>query len=781
MEIKNNHLKLSILPEHGSFELESAQYEKAHIRSGLAVTCRGNGNTLSLLASPWEVQSILQDNKISTPITNLEGVIMTIRTPLPGADVLLKMGLAEDLPMAFIQMTVINHSQLPLSIARLEPLNIQPGHCQITSSKEPDYAFYSNGWQSWSTTGTYGNGEKQRTTRLGRLHVPMVVNPGTPTPRKPGHFSGDMFGVLGDRTSQIGIAVGFLSQKQHFGSLEAKLGFQPSLSMWANGDLAVLNPGEQTQTDWAVLSFVDLSDAEPLKDYLEAVAKTHQIQLENEKIPVGWCSWYHYYQDVKESDIESNLEAILSSQKELPLSLVQIDDGFEVYPGDWFDFDPFFPNGLKSISEKIRAAGLAPGLWLAPFIVHPKAKLVKEHPDWLLKDDRGHPVTAGFVWNHLTYALDLTHPQALDYAVSVIRTAVKEWGFEYLKLDFLYAAAVEGVYQDRTKTRAQVLREGLEALRQAAGAQVRMLACGCPLGSALGLFEAMRIGADVNGYWHPHFPPVSKILRREPNMPSARNAIQNTLTRAMLHRKWWVNDPDCLLLRPDTDLTLAEVQSLATVIGMTGGSILLSDNLTELPKNRISIAKSLLPVIDQPVQVVDWFDEYTPKLLRIDFIGTRGAWHLLAAFNWYDHPATLRLSPALFSLNSDQDWRLREFWTGQIGKMNAHSPFVFTDVPAHGVRVVAAVPFRSEQPAYLGSTLHLSQGMEISEWKDQNNELKISFKLERKAAGKVFLFLPWEPKSAYIKDRSHKISDEGSGIYSVDFENADGETLLINK
>ncbi len=197
---------------------------------------------------------------------------------------------------------------------------------------------------------------------------------------------------------------------------------------------------------------------------------------------------------------------------------------------------------------------MTPGIWLAPFILHRKAALVKDHPDWLLRNSRGKPVNAGYVWNTFTYALDLTNPEALEYTCDVIQAAVEKWGFEYLKLDFLYAAALEGVYQDPTKTRAQVLRMGLEALRDAAGPEVTLLACGCPLGSALGLFEAMRIGADVSGSWEPHFPPVSPILRKEPNMPSARNALQNIITRAPLHRHWWINDPDCLLVRADTDL-----------------------------------------------------------------------------------------------------------------------------------------------------------------------------------------------------------------------------------
>jgi hypothetical protein len=48
------------------------------------------------------------------------------------------------------------------------------------------------------------------------------------------------------------------------------------------------------------------------------------------------------------------------------------------------------------------------------------------------------------------------------------------------------------------------------------------------------------------------------------NLPAARNAVRNTLTRSPLHTKWFLNDPDCLLLRPTTKLTPAELQVCAT-------------------------------------------------------------------------------------------------------------------------------------------------------------------------------------------------------------------------
>lgn len=780
MQISNDDLILTLSEDKTGYRLESRRFERAYLYSRLGVRCRENGRSIDLNPSHCQHSHLNQQEEYTTPIGKLTSATLSFTWDEPAVEARVRLGLMPQEPLALVQIELTNRDSRPLSMDQFTPVQINAGDLHLGDPAQPNPAFYSQGWQSWSHTAVYGMGEKQRRSILGPFQNPMVINTGTPLTRKRNHFTGDMFGVLGDRSSRIGLVAGFLTQLNHFGSLEAECSVQPSLRMWSNGDQAVLMPGETLCTDWAALDFIDLDTPEPLDVYLRSVAKAHHIQHDS-PVPVGWCSWYHFYQDISEEKIAANLEAVIQGKEELPLTLFQIDDGFETYPGDWFDFNPEFPNGFKSIVSATKAAGLTPGVWLAPFIVHPKARLVKAHPDWLLRDERGKPVNAGFVWNAFTYALDLTHPDALEFCRSVIRTAVKEWGFDYLKLDFLYAAALKGVYQDRTQTRAQVMRSGLEALREAAGPDVMMLACGCPLGSALGLFEAMRISADVSGHWDPHFPPVSPLLKAEPHMPSARNALNNILTRAMMHRQWWINDPDCLLVRSDTDLTLAEVQTLATAIALTGGSLLLSDDLPSLDADRMEIARSLLPVLTQRPNVLDWFDKSLPARLRVDMHGPVGEWHLLAFFNWQDQPVELAFSPGAFNLGNNGTWWLREFWTGTVGRTSSISPWVCKQVPPHGVRVMAARKYVADQPTYLGGTLHISQGIEISQWEQHGQRLEIEFNLGRSASGTAVFYLPGQSPQAKINDRPCRIDPLGEDLYSIELFDVDGLTLILNR
>jgi len=420
--------------------------------------------------------------------------------------------------------SIANASKKPIFMDRIDLL-------RAIDSKQENYwdedlpsgepFCFSNGWQSWSYTGAYQKGDRMRNSSLGFLQESMVLNTGTPKFRKENTFSSDMFTVVGDRSSGAGVVLGFLSQKEQYGSFFVKIDKHLSINAWANCDHVRLDPGCELHTDWFAVAKCDLQDSTSINTYMDAVTDEHEIKL-SQKTPVGWCSWYYYYQDISEKKIAENIEKLHEIKETLPVDLIQIDDGYQSQVGDWLSFNANFPNGVSGLAKEIKAKGFIPGIWLAPFIVHPKSELAKNHPDWLLKKKNGKRARAGFVWNSLGLALDLTVPEALDYVRKVIRTAVKEWGFSYLKLDFLYAAVLDGKYSDETKTRAQVLQMGMQAVREAAGSETVLLGCGAPLGSMLGLVDIMRIGADISGHWAPDFFNISFPFKNEPCMPSAR-------------------------------------------------------------------------------------------------------------------------------------------------------------------------------------------------------------------------------------------------------------------
>jgi alpha-galactosidase len=662
------------------------------------------------------------------------------------------------------RVSIANVNNTPVWIEKIILLSPE---FEISSNLEPagnsnaaDLSFFSNGWQSWSYSGAYQPNQKMRRSRLGILQEPMVINPGTPVYKKPGRFSSDFFGVLADQSRKKGLLVGFLSQKQHFGTIAVNAsGENPQLEMWANGDFSRLDPGCCMRTDWALVGTVDFEAVQPLEPYLDAVADEHQI-TDLPESPVGWCSWYYYYQDISEKTIRGNLKRARELNKELPLQVFQIDDGFQTKVGDWFSFSPGFPDGTVSIAADIKSAGMKPGIWLAPFILEPGSLTAREHPEWLLRTAKGNPVRTGFVWNSLGAALDITIPEALNYACEVVRRAVEDWGFEYLKLDFLYAAALQGVYSDSSKTRAQVMRTGLEALREAAGENTFLVGCGAPLGSVLGLVDAMRISADVSGDWKPGHLNISFPFRNEPHMPSARNAIQNIITRAPFHGKWWINDPDCLLVRTDSNLTLAEIQALATAISLSGGSIFISDDLTALEPERIELASFLLPPMNQAPRILDWINENTPGKMRIDLKGKTGKWSLLAYFNWQDSAQSMELMREDFSI-PERDCLVRSVWNEKNWLSRSGSPLYRGNIDPHGVILLAIRDFPVDEPVYSGGNIHISQGLEIKFWRYENKRIEIEVDDRKKDRWHIDLYSPEE--TDIFKDNKDVFSLERLG------------------
>jgi alpha-galactosidase len=259
--------------------------------------------------------------------------------------------------------------------------------------------------------------------------------------------------------------------------------------------------------------------------------------------PRVWCSWYSLYNSID----EDTLLHALSGLDDLPFDVFQIDDGWQVTTGDW-EPNPKFRSGMETMAAKIKTTGRRAGLWLAPLVVAKSSDIFKYHQDWLLHDHDGNLFVAGFEWSTETYALDTTHPEAIEWLKSLIRK-VRAWGYDYLKLDFLSAGAQPGK-RHLDLPREAAYRQALQVIREAAG-DAYLLLCGTPILPSLGLCDALRIGADVGNWWDSHF--YSYLLYNQ-TTPSLQNGIRTSVNRLWL--KPLVNlDPDVAFFTENKSLT----------------------------------------------------------------------------------------------------------------------------------------------------------------------------------------------------------------------------------
>lgn len=657
------------------------------------------------------------------------------------------------------------HPHGPAGALRLAPPDSAP---------PGELAFFSNGYQSWSFAGALHADDHQPSSIFGALGEPKALNLLTPQFRRRGRFSSDMFGVLADRTRGRGVVAGFTSQREQFSAVEVLLDpAAPSLRLTAQCDQVALAPGAARATDWAYVQLCDLAGSETLAEYAAAAARENEARVPA-ATPVGWCSWYHYFDRVTEADVLANLQAIGQTRASLPLDFVQIDDGFQAQVGDWFETKPTFGHGLRWLAAEITRQGHAPGLWLAPYMVRSDARLVREHPDWFLRHPNGRRVNAGFNWGRWCYGLDPTHPAVREHVRRLITTAVQEWGFPYLKLDFLYAAALPAQRYDPTLTRAQAMRQALTDIREAAGPDVFLLGCGCPLGSAVGVVDGMRVSTDVAPDWDPQLitPRLAPLLYREMDFVGVRNALRNTINRAPLHGRWWLNDPDCLLVRDhDTRLTEPEIRSLATVIGLSGGMFLVSDDMRRLAPDRLRYVAALLPVLGASATAPGWLDSDMPDLFVLPRpgVGDLGPWAVAGLFNWANAPAGRAASLRDLGLDPAADYWVADFWEGGHRRVGAGEPLRLTGLPAHGAHLVAVRPVRPGVPDLVASSFHFSQGGEVARWAAGPGRLEATLDLGRVAEGEWRLALPAAPTRVLLDNQPLAAADLGPGVYGLRF------------
>ena len=281
----------------------------------------------------------------------------------------------------------------------------------------------------------------------------------------------------------------------------------------------------------------------------------------------GYSSWYNRYQNIDEASIREDLNGCKTLFR--AGDLFQIDDGWERKVGDWLEPDPAkFPNGLRPLAEAAHENGFLAGLWLAPFVCEKESLLCKDHPDWLLQAD-GQPWCCGCNWSSF-YALDIDHPEVQAYLRQVFDRVLQDWGFDLVKLDFLYGAAPFG---NARESRAGRMQRAMALLRSWCGDKL-ILGCGVPVMPAFGIVDYCRVGCDVGLDWDDVW--YMRLFHRE--RVSTKQSIGNTIFRRQLNGRAYGSDPDVFFLREENcKLTAQQKQTLARVNALFSGILLTSD------------------------------------------------------------------------------------------------------------------------------------------------------------------------------------------------------------
>lgn len=682
-------------------------------------------------------------------------------------------------PFVLLRLELTNTGEKSLPVRRFFFKTCPEG----LKSVEPPTGFYRTGWQSWSATGFMAASSREPHLSFLERYAqgPMIHNGLTPWTGKVSRFWAETVGAV--VTPREALVAGGASLADQFVQVYADL--RPNhqaLMVQSQVDDVPLEPGQTCTSEWFYLEWVALPNLDPLAQYAYAVAR--QMEVPNlPPVPTGWCSWYIFWNKVSEAAMVDNLASAALLADELPLQVFQLDEGYQVNWGDWTERNDRFPHSLGWLAERIKGSGFTPGLWLGPFTAHPKANIARQHPDWLLHTQRGRPVSAGLISNSRSRALDTTHPGVQEHLRELISEAVTEWGYPYLKLDFLYAAALPGQRYNRYVTRAQAYRQAMQLIRETAGKEVFLIGCGAPLGPSVGLVDAMRIGPDTAPLWPPEFNGLRRPVRDNPSLPSLRNSLRNVSGSAWMHGRWWLNDPDTLMIRSfATELTEDEVVAQATLLGLSGGLLIVSDDLSHLSPERRAIAAACLPPLVQGMDVLDIFKQEMPEMVISPVDRSWGHWRLLGLFNWSDKPVKREFPRNLPDFDCRRAYHLVDFWKRKYTYLEPGGILPSLSMQPHSGMLFGLHPVKSG-PHLVATTFHISQGGEITSWRLNTASLELSLSIGRLARGQVWLALPMRPHTVTWNGEtlsSLAVHAIAPGVWAVDLL-ANREGTLVAK
>ncbi len=219
-----------------------------------------------------------------------------------------------------------------------------------------------------------------------------------------------------------------------------------------------------------------------------------------------WCAW-GYGRKIKPSQIYNALPIV----KKLGFTWVTLDDGWQTAQGDWFLQPQKFPNGdadMRALVDKIHAEGFKAQLWWAPLAADPGTELVKNHPEWLLLNADGSKQKISY-WN--SWYLCPADRAVIEYHKVIVAKAIKDWGFDGLKLDGQHMNGAPPCYNPAHRhARPEESVEGMPKFFQAlydAAREIKpdALVEFCPCGTAYSFFTLpflnMSVASDPTSAW----------------------------------------------------------------------------------------------------------------------------------------------------------------------------------------------------------------------------------------------------------------------------------------
>jgi hypothetical protein len=284
-----------------------------------------------------------------------------------------------------------------------------------------------------------------------------------------------------------------------------------------------------------------------------------------------------------------------------------------------------------------------------------------------------------------------------------------EWGYDFIKIDFVeWTLLAADRYHDPSWSRASAYRRGAEIIREAIGPARHLLDCG-PAQVTVGLLDSTRIELDqpfltwdqYTGMFNSSAPAMAK--------------------RYYFHKRTWINDADHLGVAL---LTPSQAAAAASIIALSGGTMISGDRLTELDDMRLDVIRKVFPSYGEAARPIDLFEREKPEIFALPVKTAFEQWMVVGLFNYEQGGAVEKgVSLASLGLEAGQKWLAFDFWQQRlIGSVDAE---LRTLVPPAAVALVALRRDRG-MPQVISTDRHFTQGgveLRAVDWRAESNAL----------------------------------------------------------
>ncbi len=296
-----------------------------------------------------------------------------------------------------------------------------------------------------------------------------------------------------------------------------------------------------------------------------------------------WTSFQDFRSSFSYKYLLDQLKILDETVPPIPLQTVQVGPGYCI-PGDWLDTLDTWPKSMDDVARQIFQRRYRAGIYVAPFVVHEKSRIFRNHPRWILKNSEENPIVMDEDADGKLYALDGSHEDVKDYIAKVFRN-FRKMGFTYYELDYLDWGLQDSPEVKRAKkgkSSVQYFRAIMDIIRDEIGAGSFITANKAPFSPLIGYVDAVRIDKDQSWKWEEE---------------TTGHIIQESYNTQYFNNVFWQNDPDVVFLRNyKSDFTDDEEKSLALWIGFMGGSVGISDNFKIMQSEKLQLWRFLEPV-----------------------------------------------------------------------------------------------------------------------------------------------------------------------------------------